>query len=111
MQIEERTDGSVVVVSLDGRADGFTGEDLETALSEIVDRGDVKIVLDCRQMTYINSVGLRVLFICARNCKADGGKMVIAGVRPECRAPMDISGFGAIIDFYDSSDEAVSALS
>ncbi len=110
MEIEERTDGAAVVVSLDGRADGFTGTDLEARLYAIIERGDVNIVMDCSRMTYINSVGLRVLFICARNCKAEGGSLKIAAAQRDCRTTMEISGFQSIIDFYDSSEDAIATI-
>ena len=110
MEIEERTDGAAVIVSLDGRADGFTGSDLESRLLAIIGRGDFNIVLDCSRMTYINSVGLRVLFICARNCKAEGGSLKIAAARRECRTTMEISGFQSIIDFYETNEEAIATI-
>ncbi len=107
MQIKEEKDESAVIVSLHGRADGLGGSDLEEILAAIVERGDVNIVLDCDQLTYINSSGLRILFTCARNCKEHGGNLVLAALKPACRSTMEISGFLAMIDCFDTAEDAL----
>ena len=72
MEIEERTEGTAVVVSLSGRLDGASGPDLEARIAAIVERGDVRVVLECGQMAYVSSAGLRVLLISARKCLEAG---------------------------------------
>ena len=72
MEIEERTEGTAVVVSLNGRLDGMTAPDLEARVSAIVERGDVRLVLECSQMGYVSSAGLRVLLVSARKCQQGG---------------------------------------
>ena len=109
MQIKEEKDESTVIVSLHGRADGLSGSDLEETITAIVERGDVNIVLDCGQLTYINSSGLRILFTCARKCKDHGGSLILSAVKPACRSTMEISGFLSIIDCFDTAEDALNA--
>ena len=109
MEIEERTEGSAVVVSLDGRLDGLSAPDLETRVSAIVERGDVRMVLDCGKMSYVSSAGLRVLLVSARKCQQGGGKMVIAALQPEGRSVMEMSGFLSIIECHETSEAALAA--
>ena len=66
MKIEEQTVDSVVVVSLDGRVDGSTAPDLEKHISDVVGRGNTQILLDCSNMDYISSAGLRVVLVGAK---------------------------------------------
>ena len=61
MDIAERTEGAAVVVSLNGRLDGATAPDLEATITAIVERGDVRVALDCAEMGYVSSAGLRAL--------------------------------------------------
>jgi len=110
MEIEERTEGTTVVVSLNGRLDGVTAPDLEVKIAGIVDRGDVRVVLDCTDMIYVSSTGLRALLVSARNCQQEGGKMAIAALKPECKSVMEMSGFLSIIDCHETSEAAVAAL-
>ena len=111
MEIEERTEGTTVIVSLNGRLDGVTAPDLEARIAGIVDRGDVRVVLNCADMKYVSSSGLRALLVSARNCQQGGGKLAIAALQPDCRSVMEMSGFLSIIDCHETSEAAVAALS
>ena len=110
MEIEERTEGTAVVVSLNGRLDGMTAPDLEARVAAIVERGDVRLVLECGQMGYVSSAGLRVLLVSARKCQQGGGKLAMAALQPECRAVMEMSGFHAIIECHESNEAALAAV-
>ena len=110
MEIEERTEGSAVVVSLNGRLDGVSGPDLEAKIDAVVERGDVRMVLECDQMDYVSSAGLRVLLIGARKCQQGGGKLAIAALKPECRSVMEMSGFLSIIECHETSEAALAAV-
>ena len=110
MEIEERTEGTAVVVSLNGRLDGVSGPDLEARIASIVERGDVRVVLECGQMGYVSSAGLRVLLIGARKCQQGGGMLAIAALKPECRSVLDMSGFLSIIDCHETSEAALAAV-
>ncbi len=110
MDIVERTEGAAVVVSLNGRLDGVTAPDLEATITAIVERGDVRVALDCAEMGYVSSAGLRALLVSARKCQQGGGKLTVAALQPDCRSVMEMSGFLAIIECHDTSEAAIAAL-
>ncbi len=110
MDIAEKTEGAAVVVSLNGRLDGVTAPDLEARITAIVERGDVRVALDCAEMGYVSSAGLRALLISARKCQQGGGKMTVAALQPDCRSVMEMSGFLAIIECHETSEAAIAAL-
>ena len=108
--IEERKDGTGVVLRLVGRLTGAGAGALEARVAGVTARGDAMLVLDCARMTYVNSAGLRSLLICARACRRAGGKLVIARLLPECRSVLDTSGFLLVIDYHDTAEAALAAL-
>ena len=110
MDIVERTEGAAVVVSLNGRLDGVTAPNLEATITAIVERGDVRVALDCAEMGYVSSAGLRALLVSARKCQQGGGKLTVAALQPDCRSVMEMSGFLAIIECHDTSEAAIAAL-
>ena len=110
MEIDERTEGTAVVVSLNGRLDGVTAPDLEARITAIVERGDTRVALDCAEMGYVSSAGLRALLVSARKCQQGGGKLTMAALQPDCRSVMEMSGFMAIIECHETSEAAVAAL-
>ena len=111
MEIGERREGPVTVLSLYGRLDGAGARALEARVSELGGRGEVLLVLDCLRMTYVNSYGLRAMLLCAKSCQQEGGKFVVAGLAPQCRSVMDMSGFLSVMDYHETSEAAVAALS
>ncbi len=111
MKIEEQTVDSVVVVSLDGRVDGSTAPDLEKHISDVVERGDARILLDCSKMDYIGSAGLRIMLVGARKCQQGGGKLMLCTLRATCKSVMESSGFLTMLDYYDTRESALTAQS
>ena len=107
---EERVD-SVVILTIEGRTDGLTAPDLENRITEIVDRGDVHVVLDCAEMTYISSAGLRIFLTSARKCQQNGGKLMICALQPDCKSVIETSGFHTVIDCHDTREAALAAVS
>ena len=108
--IEERSEGAAIVLSLDGRLNGAGARVLEARVAAIVERGSIRVVLDCAGMSYVNSTGLRALLLSARACRKPGGRLVIAGLRPECRSVVGMSGFLSIIDNCETREDALAAL-
>ena len=110
MTIEEMKNGSAVVLFPVGRLNGVGARILEAKVSEIVGRGEVVLVLNCVGMSYVNSTGLRALLLCAKICRQEGGKLAIAGLLPECRSVLNMSGFLSVIDYHETSEAALAAL-
>ena len=110
MEISERQEGSAVVLSLAGGLDGGGASILLTRISAIVERGMPRIVLECEELIYINSTGLRAVLIGAKTCRQAGGKFAIAALGPQCRSVMEMSGFLSVIDYRETREAALDAL-
>ena len=109
MIITSDTQNGVTIVSINGRVDGASAPELEGELSSRIRDGSVRILLDCSEMNYISSAGLRVFLLAAKRCKQAGGLLSIAALQPSCRSVIEMGGFHTIIDCYDSRDEALAA--
>ena len=110
IELMERREGPAVVVAVDGALDGAGGSCLEEQVLTIAGRGDNRLVLDCAEMSYVNSSGLRALLLCAKECRQRGGKLVIACLRDECRSVLEMSGFLSIIEYRETTGAALAAL-
>ena len=82
MDIQEETKGSLVVVAPNGRVDGFTSPELEKRISEIIERGDHRVLLDCENMEYISSAGLRVVSSARRSARTKAASWPCARSSP-----------------------------
>ena len=101
VEIEERTDGSHALVVVVGRLDGAGAQTLEARITAMAARGDTRVVLDCARMTYLNSVGVRALLICARCCRRAGGSFTVCALHGVCRTVVEVSGLLPYLDHHD----------
>lgn len=111
MRLEEEKIGEVVVVALAGRLDGFNAPDLEAKIKELIERGDIHVLLDCAEMEYVSSAGLRAVIVGAKSCQQHEGKLTLCSLQPDCKTVFEVSGFLKILDCYDTRDAALAAAS
>jgi anti-anti-sigma factor len=107
MEINESKANEVTVLALSGRLDTLNYGVLEKKLQSLFDAGQTRIVLDCKDLDYISSSGLRVLLMYLKKANAVSGKISLSQLTRNIREIFDISGFTSIFDIYDNTDEAV----
>ena len=90
----------VVVLTLQGRLDQSTAEDVRTALAPHLERcveGQDHLVLDMAGVDYVSSAGLRVLMLASKQAKAQKGYLVLVCVQPLVQEILEISKFTLIL--------------
>ena len=73
---------SVARVALDGALNTDTAPGFEKKLFEVLEGGHQLTVLDMKDLDYISSAGLRVIFKGAKQVKAAGRRMAAANRKP-----------------------------
>src|SRR4029450_8907502 len=61
VELSRRRPAAVVVLELAGRLDGYWSDHLDTTLTEVLQDGNHHIRIDCSQVSYLTSAGIRVL--------------------------------------------------
>ena len=89
MKIEKKVDSNRMKISLDGRLDANTYQDLEKELD--LD-GIEYLELDLNKLEYVSSAGLRLILSCHKKM-SEQGKMVIKNVKGDVEDVFDITGF------------------
>ena len=92
MKIEINTTGETLSLSLEGRLDTTTAPELEGAISNNLG-GAASIVIDCKNLTYVSSAGLRVLLSTHKKMK---GEMKLVGVCELVMEVFEMTGFADI---------------
>lgn len=109
MDIAEARKNGVVILSVNGRVDASTAPVLEQKILTLIAAGEQHLVIDCAQLQYISSAGLRVLLVAAKRL-ASTGKFAVAALNNQIREVLDIAGFSSIFGVYRTQDEAVAAV-
>lgn len=95
--IKEQNDEIVVLFS--GRLDTAAASQTEADLKPLYDCENKVIVLDCAQLEYISSSGLRIFLSLLKASKAKGGQVVISNMNDEIRNVFTMTGFNSLFQF------------
>lgn len=68
------------------------------------------MVLDCRDLSYISSAGLRTILMLVRRGKGQGVLVAAFGMTAEVRQVFSISGFDRLVDIHETLEVALAAV-
>ena len=108
MDIKVEKNKNVTILELNGRLDVKTSADLEKVFNEIFPDKPSKVLVDCRQLAYISSAGLRVLLAAAKKFKPS--EISLSGLSQNVKQVFELSGFTSIFTIYSSREEALGAM-
>ena len=95
MTIEIKKNADELVLEITGRLDTITAPALDKTINENL--GEIKsLILDCKNLEYISSAGLRVL-LSAQKKLHQNGTMKLKNVREEVMEVFEITGFVDIL--------------
>ena len=90
--IINKTDNEVVA-RLVGRLDTPASVDIASDVQALIDDAGRTIILDCKEMSYISSSGLRI-FLTLRKAAADkGGHIIVRDINDDIRGVFMMTGF------------------
>ena len=89
-------DGKIFVM-LDGRIDSTNADQFQQDIAPLMEGDRPDIDIDCTNMTYTSSQGLRVFLLLQKSVSLRNGKMVMRNMDPRVKEVFDITGFSNII--------------
>lgn len=95
--IQEK-DGNVVAI-LEGSLDTTAAIETEKTMSPLKDVEGKNIILDCTELEYISSAGLRIFLIILQSAQEKGGHVYIKGITDSVRSIFAITGFHNLFEF------------
>jgi anti-anti-sigma factor len=109
MELSSMAKGDVQVVAVNGNLDALTAPELADALATELREGRTQLVADLNGLEYTGSAGLRVLLNTVKDARSKGGDLRLAGVQPNVKKVLDLSGFMSIMKSYADVDAAVAS--
>jgi anti-anti-sigma factor len=111
MVLEISRSKDTFIIAIPGRFDANNATDIESEIKTLLAGKPEKIVLDFSATDYIASAGLRVLLVITRDQMKAGGRVVLAGIRPQVFKVFDMAGFTSIFTICATKDEAIRKIS
>jgi len=90
------TDGLQTIITLKGRLDTVSAPDFEKAMSPIIAGAMKDVVIDCNELDYISSSGLRQFLTLQKNAHAKQGQLTLRGMKDDIKEIFDMTGFTSI---------------
>ena len=93
MEININTQGNETVAALIGRLDTLASQEMAEQFETLAQKAGGTIVLDCSQLEYISSSGLRLFLTLRKAAATKGGKVIIRDINYDVRSVFMITGF------------------
>jgi anti-anti-sigma factor len=108
----ERQVGSVTILSVSGRLFlGAASEELDAKLQSLLAEGRVNLLLDCSDVTAIDSQGIKSLIRGVISAQKRGGQLKIMKSSHRLREVLIITHLLTVIETYDGEDAALASFS
>jgi anti-anti-sigma factor len=92
MIINKTLENGKITFALDGRLDTTTSSQLQDVLIPAFNETN-EVELDCTQLAYVSSAGLRVLLSGLKTAKAKGASMTVINISQEIMEVLEMTGF------------------
>jgi len=93
MEFKINQENGIYTGVLNGRLDTVAAVDFNSQIQPLIDNADKQIVLDCSDLEYISSSGLRAFLTIRKAAGAKGGKVTIKNINDEIAKVFKMTGF------------------
>src|SRR3979409_1010792 len=107
---EDALDADRHVVAVRGEIDLFTAPELKQKLTDAIEAGKIRIVVDLSATSFLDSTALGVLIGAVKRLRTRDGALVIVNTDSNIAKTFEITGLDQIFTSRPTRDEAVEAL-
>lgn len=99
----------LIMVSLEGRLDIDGARAVEDRFAFLTTTKEADVVVDLAGVTFLASIGIRMLMTAARGQHGRGGKLVIAAAQPAVTKVLTTAGIDQLIPMFDDVGVALAS--
>ena len=82
-----------LVAALSGDLDNAASTQAKRSLEPVFERTDCDVVIDCTELNYISSSGLRIILDILKHTRSNGHKAILRNLSEDVKEVFDLSGF------------------
>ena len=100
MEVNISRENNIITVRFSGRLDTPGAQEINPQMNALAEEASKTIILDCTDLSYISSSGLRI-FLTLRKAAADrGGKIIIRNICDDIRNVFMMTGFLNLFEIH-----------
>lgn len=101
MELNITESAEQMVGTVSGRLDTAAAAEFARSMQPLMDHADRPIILDCNELEFISSSGLRLFLSLRKETIAKGGSVTIKGLNPKVKQVFALTGFLSLFRFED----------
>ncbi len=98
MKTEIIDNGKQVIAKFSGRLDTAAAVQIAEDVKPLMDKADKEISLDCTELEYISSSGLRIFLGIRKEAAAHGSKVIVRNINADIRQVFMMTGFVSLFE-------------
>ena len=111
MEIQNRVENDVLIISVEGRMDASNAQVAEGEINKALEGEHNRLLFDLSGLEYLSSGGLRVILSAAKEIRRREGKVALAALKEYVYEIFEVSGFTAMIPIKKTIEEGLKELS
>lgn len=98
MNITIEHEGDMIIARLAGKLDTAAAVEITPTIQDLAEQADKHIILDCTELQYISSSGLRLFLTLRKESAAKGGKLQVRNINADIRQVFMMTGFISLFE-------------
>ncbi len=111
MDVKRRDIGRTAVYELTGEMDLYTSQEVRELIREALSDGLKRIVLDCKDLEYIDSSGIGVLISLFTTLRKKGGKLSLCSLNNHVESVINFTKLNGFLHITSTLEEALADIS
>ncbi len=108
MALSVATSGSgITIVRVEGQLIVGNRQELKALVTESLDRGGRKFLIDCTDTGYIDSSGLGALVTIAKKVREHGGEIRLAGLNEDLRSLFTLTKLDSLFEIGETVEQTL----
>lgn len=103
----EHSNGITVLYVKEDRLDANNSEELKMELRRLFDSGTKDLVIDLKEVLFIDSSGLGVLVSGYKNASTSHGTLKLSNLQSQVKSMFELTRLHRVFDIFRSVDDAV----
>jgi anti-sigma B factor antagonist len=106
MKCQERNGVSIIFVQ-EERVDAHNSDDLKKEIKNLFEAGKKNVLVDLKDVRFIDSSGLGALVSGFKNSIAHQGTMKLSMLQPQVKSMFELTRLNRVFDIYPTTDDAM----
>ena len=98
MEVKIERENGTTTAYLIGRLDTPASLEIAPQMNALAEEAGGTVILDCSELTYISSSGLRIFITLRKASAAKGGKIIVRNLTNEVRSVFMMTGFLSLFE-------------